>query len=268
MTVEKGLLRETRAVHRMIDTLVACRFYLDDLEDPLTLTSLRMLVKDLLILFQAGNEGVINLLEHYFEMSHIDATEVHLPSYIFHFAANPPSQALTIYRHFCAQTELVVEYLGVARKLQNLLNVPVPNLKHVGRALISCIYKSILLTYSRQAPVSLAGALQEYLDDPGFEQNRIEYKTNKDAVRRGGKGDAKAETPPVPALPAGAVANANASASTSNANGSGSNGQGKATPDVLVDFFAAIEDTQPTMFNPATNRWVAFISFPALSNSH
>ncbi|KAF7370252.1 ENTH domain-containing protein [Mycena sanguinolenta] len=66
MTVEKGLLRETRAVHRMLDTLVACRFYLDDLEDPLTLTALRMLVKDLLILFQAGNEGVINLLEHYF----------------------------------------------------------------------------------------------------------------------------------------------------------------------------------------------------------
>jgi hypothetical protein len=145
MTVEKGLLRETRAVHRMLDTLVACRFYLDDLEDPLTLTALRMLVKDLLILFQAGNEGaspssvyvfsstfrsfldflltntragVINLLEHYFEMSHTDATE-----------------ALAIYRHFCAQTELVVEYLGVARKLQNLLNVPVPNLKHVGRAL-------------------------------------------------------------------------------------------------------------------------------------
>jgi hypothetical protein len=47
-------------------------------------------------------------------MSHPDATE-----------------ALAIYRHFCKQTEHVVEYLGVARKLQNLLNVPVPNLKHV-----------------------------------------------------------------------------------------------------------------------------------------
>ena len=93
-----------------------------------------MLVKDLLILFQAGNEGVINVLgkklfflelffftdilsENYFEMSHVDASE-----------------ALTIYRHFCKQTDLVVEYLGVARKLQNLLNVPVPNLKHVGCA--------------------------------------------------------------------------------------------------------------------------------------
>ena len=39
--------------------------------------------------------------------------------------------ALAIYRHFCKQTERVVEYLGVARKLQNLLNVPIPNLRHV-----------------------------------------------------------------------------------------------------------------------------------------
>ncbi|KAJ7625652.1 ANTH domain-containing protein [Roridomyces roridus] len=215
MTVEKGLLRETRAVHGMLDALVACRFYLDDLEDPLTLTALRMLVKDLLILFQAGNEGVINLLENYFEMSHTDATE-----------------ALAIYRHFCTQTENVVEYLGVARKLQNLLNVPVPNLKH--------------------APVSLAGALQEYLNDPAFEQNRIEYRTNKDAVKRGGRGGKdKPSTPPVPALPSSTAA----SSSTRPANGSTpaeiKTPNGK--QDALVDFFSAIEDTQPTMFNPATN---------------
>ena len=90
------------------------QFYLDNLEDELNITALRMLVKDLLILFQACNEGVINVLEHYFEMSHIDAQE-----------------ALAIYKHFCKQTESVVEYLGVAKKLQNLLNVPIPNLRHV-----------------------------------------------------------------------------------------------------------------------------------------
>ncbi len=107
------------------------QFYLDNLEDELNITALRMLVKDLLILFQAGNEGVINVLgtlptspgpcqphndyiEHYFEMSHVDA-----------------EQALALYRHFCKQTECVVEFLGVAKKLQNLLNVPIPNLKHV-----------------------------------------------------------------------------------------------------------------------------------------
>ena len=38
------------------------KFYMDDLEDELTTTALRMLVKDLLILFQAGNEGIINVL--------------------------------------------------------------------------------------------------------------------------------------------------------------------------------------------------------------
>lgn len=73
-----------------------------------------MLVKDLLILFQAVNEGVINVLEHYFEMSHVDA-----------------EQALSVYRNFCKQTERVVDYLTVAKKLSNLLNVPIPNLKHV-----------------------------------------------------------------------------------------------------------------------------------------
>ena len=87
---------------------------MDNLEDELVVTALRLLVKDLLVLFQAVNEGVINVLEHYFEMSHVDA-----------------SSALGIYRHFCEQTKEVVDYLAVAKKLQNILNVPIPNLKHV-----------------------------------------------------------------------------------------------------------------------------------------
>jgi len=39
--------------------------------------------------------------------------------------------ALSLYRQFCKQTGRVVEYLSVAKKLQNLLNVSIPNLKHV-----------------------------------------------------------------------------------------------------------------------------------------
>lgn len=38
------------------------QFFLDNLEDELTLATLRLLVKDLLILFQAVNEGVVNVL--------------------------------------------------------------------------------------------------------------------------------------------------------------------------------------------------------------
>jgi len=52
--------------------------------------------------------------ENYFEMSHVDA-----------------STSLKIYKRFCQQTEKVVAYLGVAKKMQNVINVPIPNLKHV-----------------------------------------------------------------------------------------------------------------------------------------
>ncbi|THH14758.1 hypothetical protein EW146_g5615 [Bondarzewia mesenterica] len=227
MTVEKGLLRETKVVQKMIDALVDCRFYLDNLEDELTVTSLRMLVKDLLILFQAGNEGVINVLgtsyppsfyastdhlmiflEHYFEMSHVDA-----------------EQALAIYRHFCKQTEQVVEYLGVAKKLQNILHVPIPNLKH--------------------APVSLVGALEEYLNDPNFEQNRIEYKTNKDAAERNLK-NGKAATSP-------ATNSESAKPTESSSAGSSSTEPPKAeSSQAMSDFFSAIQEEQQSMFNPQT----------------
>ncbi|KAF9446195.1 ANTH-domain-containing protein [Macrolepiota fuliginosa MF-IS2] len=214
MTVEKGLLRETKAVHQMIDALVGCRFYMDGVDDELRLTALRMLVKDLLILFQAGNEAVINLLEQYFEMSHIDAAE-----------------ALSIYRHFCKEMEHVTEYLGVAKKLQNLLNVPIPNLRH--------------------APLSLATALQEYLDDPNFEQNRLEYKANRAAVDgKAPKSSAtkaapssKLETNPLPST-------SRAPEQTTSVSSSSAPQQQKSNVD---DFFSSIEDNQTNMFNQASS---------------
>ncbi|KAG6333526.1 hypothetical protein ID866_5562 [Astraeus odoratus] len=216
MTVEKGLLRETKTVQKMIDALVECRFYLDNLEDELTITALRMLVKDLLILFQACNEGVINVLEHYFEMSKYDAQE-----------------ALTIYRHFCEQTERVMEYLGVAKKLQNLLNVSIPTLKH--------------------APVSLASSLEEYLNDPNFEQNRIEYRTNKEAVdknekSRNGTSSSLASQPrkgtvlPTPTPSA-------SSAATVASTPSGSSNRGDVSK-AMSDLFNSIEEEQPTANPP------------------
>ena len=53
-------------------------------------------------------------------MSHVDAKD-----------------ALKIYRHFCKQTERVSEYLDVAKKLQNLLNIPVPPLKQARHSYLS-----------------------------------------------------------------------------------------------------------------------------------
>lgn len=41
------------------------------------------------------------------------------------------STALKIYKTFCRDTEKVVAYFAVAKKLMNVLNVQIPNLKHV-----------------------------------------------------------------------------------------------------------------------------------------
>ncbi|THH05417.1 hypothetical protein EW145_g4815 [Phellinidium pouzarii] len=212
MTVEKGLLRETKAVQRTINALVECRFYSDNLEDELNVTALRILVKDLIILFQAVNEGVINVLEHYFEMSHVDA-----------------EAALNLYRNFCKQTEKVVEYLGVARKLEILLNVPIPNLKH--------------------APVSLVTALEEYIKDPNFEQNRIEYKTTKSLADKNAKEGIKA--------PIKTTSNASAGPSPTSPkpdpSSSTVNSSVKESNQALVDFFSSIEEEQPVAFSSPPN---------------
>lgn len=168
--------------------------------------------------------------EHYFEMSKVDAT-----------------QALKTYKIFCRQCEKVVAYLGVAKKLSSIINVNVPNLRH--------------------APVSLAGSLQEYLDDPNFEQNREEYKESK--LIADGKKPA-----PKPKETSGAWSDhmcrsgiascqgrfghtAAPSAATSSTAAPSRAAAGPAAPaadtnKTFQDFFASIESEQQDMFNPQT----------------
>jgi hypothetical protein len=62
LTVEQGLLRETREIQRMIAALVETKFFNDDVDDDVSMSALRLLVKDCLVLFQAVNEAVINIL--------------------------------------------------------------------------------------------------------------------------------------------------------------------------------------------------------------
>lgn len=46
----------------LADACVRSQFYKDDLEDENTVIAFRMAVKDLLVLFQAGNEAILNML--------------------------------------------------------------------------------------------------------------------------------------------------------------------------------------------------------------
>ncbi|WVQ83725.1 hypothetical protein IAT38_005869 [Cryptococcus sp. DSM 104549] len=214
LPVEKGLLREVKQVQKMLDCLIDCKFYNDDLKDENTVLAFRLLIKDLLVLFQAGNEGVCNILEHYFEMSKVDAKD-----------------AFDIYKSFIKQTDRVVDFLGVARKLHHVLNVPVPNLKH--------------------APTGLVKALEEYLNDPNFEQNRLDYKKSLGVVEgKGGRTPSPAARQASPSKLAASSSSAPAPAPVSAPAPATQAPPGSSQK--IQDFFESIQsDAQPTMFGGA-----------------
>ncbi|KAL7649624.1 hypothetical protein ACMYSQ_011458 [Aspergillus niger] len=114
----------------------------DDVENEISLTAFRLLVLDLLTLYSVMNEGTINVLEHYFEMSRPDS-----------------ERALEIYKTFTAQTEEVVKFLGVARHFQAATRLEIPKLKH--------------------ASTDLTRLLEDDLNDPDFNLRRREYLARK-----------------------------------------------------------------------------------------
>ncbi|KAI0137652.1 ANTH-domain-containing protein [Hypoxylon sp. NC0597] len=156
LSVEKGLLRETEVVQHQLTALLKCDV-LEDPENEITITVFRLLVLDLLSLFQVLNQAMINILGHFFEMSKPDA-----------------ERALEIYQNFTKQTDYVVQYLSVARQWEPHTRVEVPKLKH--------------------APVTLRRQLVEYLEDPDFEIHRRQYLAELEAKKKGGAGlSSKAE---------------------------------------------------------------------------
>ncbi|KKZ64334.1 hypothetical protein EMCG_09684 [[Emmonsia] crescens] len=142
LTVNKGLLRETETVQKQIHALLKCDLLMDEPENEISLTAFRLLTLDLLTLYSVMNEGTINVLEHYFEMSRPDS-----------------ERALKIYKRFSAQTEEVVNFLRIARQYESATRLEIPNLKH--------------------ASTALAKLLEDDLNDPDFDLRRREYRAQK-----------------------------------------------------------------------------------------
>ncbi|MCJ1279047.1 hypothetical protein MMC21_006869 [Puttea exsequens] len=138
-------------------------------------------------------------------------------------------RALSIYKTFTKQTNLVVEFLSTARQYENATRLEIPKLKH--------------------APTSLTSSLQEYLNDPDFEINRRQYLAQQEA-KKGGKGTSNGA----------ATAKNNFTKSAVNSGGTTMEVSESKTvqtlppkqetkgpaPD-LIDFFGSIEQNQQTM---------------------
>ncbi|KAK6512481.1 hypothetical protein TWF481_001367 [Arthrobotrys musiformis] len=228
LSVEKGLLREVECVQTQMRALLQCNFHTGDVDNEITLTAFRMLVSDLLAFFHVVNEGVINVLEHYFEMSRYDA-----------------ERALEIYKVFTRQTEDTVEFLQNARRLETATRLQIPNVKH--------------------APTSLTKALEEYLLDPDFDVNRRQYLAAQEAKKTGKKiptADISTTSKSIPSAASTSTAPAPQPVAAAPQLAAAASPQKQGD---LIDFFASIENEQTPMFGgtPTANAQPTFAQQPA-----
>ncbi|KAL8786486.1 MAG: hypothetical protein Q9195_008191 [Heterodermia aff. obscurata] len=184
---------------------------------------------DLLALFHIMNEGTINVLEHYFEMSKYDA-----------------ERALGIYKTFSKQTNQVVEFLSIARQYENSTRLEIPKLKH--------------------APTSLTSSLEEYLNDPDFEINRRQYLAQQDAKKgRKATSNGTSDTPGATAIKKSALSRNEVDRSFPDpkpAQGVLQKPEPKGPAPDLIDFFDSIEQNQTTMVSQPQQQNTTFQQGP------
>ncbi|KAK4230691.1 ANTH domain-containing protein [Podospora fimiseda] len=217
LSIDKGLLRESESVQHQLTALLKCDVMENEPENEITITVFRLLVLDLLALFQALNQGLINILGHFFELSKTDA-----------------ERAMEIYRIFTRQTDYVIQYLSVARQYEHHTRVEIPKLKH--------------------APTNLGRQLEEYLKDPDFEIHRRQYiaeleakKTSKGGLAGASKSSKSEAGKASSSAITAAFEQAKAQSSTPTSAPAPAAAPSKGPDADLIDFFESIEQNQTPM---------------------
>ncbi|KAG8632028.1 hypothetical protein KVT40_001168 [Elsinoe batatas] len=213
LSIDKGLLRETGAIQDQIRALLKCDFFSKESENDIALMAFRLITQDLLDLYAAMNQAVMNVLSRYFELSRVDA-----------------ERSITLYKTFTKQTDQVVRYLSIARSYENVTRLEIPKIKH--------------------APTSLTKSLEEYLNDKDFDTNRRQYLAAQQG-RKGTKFEGKSmfDEAADSSKPAASSTSSKPTEGTS-ASQSAPVSQAKGPAPDLIDFFDSIEQQQQPMAQP------------------
>ena len=152
----KERLRYVQSLEKQILKLIRNKYSQMDLETDIFLFTFKLLVKDLLNLYNKLNEGVIKLLESFFDLAYEDA-EI----------------TLDLYKRFVNLTESVVQYLRVGKALG--LNIPV--IKHITTKLIRSLEDHLndRSNYSSQLPKQ-----REQREQPRVERQATEASNDND----------------------------------------------------------------------------------------
>lgn len=149
-------------------------------------------------------------------------------------------RSLQIYRNFAKQTDLVVQYMAVAREYSHQTRVEVPKLKH--------------------APITLGKSLQDYLADPDFETNRRQYLAEIQATRGGSSSTTfepnKSSSKKAPSTRNDAPAQTSSKAAPLKA----------PAPD-LIDFFDSIDPNPTTSNGQPAQQMPAYTGAPQFYNT-
>ncbi|CAL9737009.1 clathrin coat assembly protein AP180A [Monosporozyma servazzii] len=111
-------LNQVDSLECQVDALIRVKFSQYDLSNELLLYSFKLLIYDLLPLYNALNEGIITLLESFFELSHTEA-----------------DRTLQLYKKFVTLTDIVVKYLKMAKNI----GLRIPVIKHITTKLVKSL---------------------------------------------------------------------------------------------------------------------------------
>ncbi|SCU96348.1 LANO_0E13278g1_1 [Lachancea nothofagi CBS 11611] len=114
----KKSLDRVQSLELQVTALIKNRYSQYDLGNDLLMTAFRLMVQDLLVLYNSLNEGIITLLESFFELTHQNA-----------------ERTLKLYKRFVELTEIVVKYL----KTGKAVGLKIPVIKHITTKLIKSL---------------------------------------------------------------------------------------------------------------------------------
>ncbi|AAS52476.1 AEL209Wp [Eremothecium gossypii ATCC 10895] len=109
------VLQHVESLETQITALLRNKYSQHDLNNGMLMAAFQLLVLDILALYNALNEGIITLLESFFELQRADA-----------------QRTLDLYKRFVQLTENVVKYL----KMGKAVGLQIPVIKHITTKLI------------------------------------------------------------------------------------------------------------------------------------
>ncbi|QLQ77856.1 hypothetical protein HG537_0A01030 [Torulaspora globosa] len=154
-------LDHVASLETQIRALIRNRYSQTDLSNELLLCGFRLLVQDLLSLYKCLNEGIITLLEAFFELTRADA-----------------QRTLELYKAFVGLTDDVVKYL----KSGKAVGMKIPVIKHITTKLIRSLEEHLCeddkthVTFNKEAPESGTSIAQKKLEQIRKQKKLLEQQ--------------------------------------------------------------------------------------------